>query len=313
MADQGFHVVTGAFGFTGKYIAARLLAAGQRVRTLTGSPGRAHPFGSEIDAVPFQFEHKAHLIQALQGASVFYNTYWVRFSEGDFSQTQAVENTLRLFDAARRAGVARVVHASITNPSIESPFEYFRNKAVLEQALTGSGVAHTILRPALLFGKEDILINNIAWLLRRMPVFGVFGDGEYRLQPIFVDDFAALAIEEGRAAGNRTIDAIGPETFTYRELVHRLGQAIDVQRPIVSVPVPIALMTARIIGKLTGDVLITKDEMQGLMAGLLCTDSPPVGGTSLIDWAAANVEHLGHRYASEVARREDRRTSFRNL
>lgn len=313
MADQGFHVVTGAFGFTGKYIAARLLAAGQRVRTLTGSPGRAHPFGSEIDAVPFQFEHKAHLIQALQGASVFYNTYWVRFSEGDFSQTQAVENTLRLFDAARRAGVARVVHASITNPSIESPFEYFRNKAVLEQALTGSGVAHTILRPALLFGKEDILINNIAWLLRRMPVFGVFGDGEYRLQPIFVDDFAALAIEEGRAAGNRTIDAIGPETFTYRELVHRLGQAIDVQRPIVSVPVPIALMTARIIGKLTGDVLITKDEMQGLMAGLLCTDSPPVGGTSLIDWAAANAEHLGHRYASEVARREDRRTSFRNL
>ncbi|HEY9175294.1 MAG TPA: NAD(P)H-binding protein, partial [Verrucomicrobiae bacterium] len=223
MPTQELHVVTGAFGYSGKYIAQRLLAAGHHVRTLTNSPNRPNPFRTAVEAHPFHFDQPAKLTASLRGAAVLYNTYWVRFNHPGFSHAAAVENTRTLFAAAQAAGVRRVVHVSITNPSEDSPLEYFRGKGQLERALRESGLSHAILRPAVLFGKEDILINNIAWCLRRLPFFGVFGDGQYRLQPIYVDDLAALAVEQGRATENVIVDAIGPETFTYRELVRQLG------------------------------------------------------------------------------------------
>ena len=187
MADQEIHVVTGAFSYSGRYIARRLLDAGERVVTLTNSPGRPNPFGDRTPAYPFNFDHPADLVASLQGAAILYNTYWVRFNHKTFSHAAAVENTLRLFHAAKQAGVRRIVHVSITNPSEDSPFEYFRGKAALERALRESGISYAILPPTVLFGDEDILINKIAWMLRHLPAFGVFGDGAYRLQPIYVD------------------------------------------------------------------------------------------------------------------------------
>jgi uncharacterized protein YbjT (DUF2867 family) len=114
--------------------------------------------------------------------------------------------------------------------------EYFSGKARLERALTESGLSYAILRPAVIFGVEDILINNIAWMLRKLPVFGVFGDGQYRLQPIYVEDLAQLAVEQGEKTENTISNAIGPETFTYRELVRTIGAAIGKQRRIISIP-----------------------------------------------------------------------------
>ncbi|MDX1765021.1 MAG: NAD(P)H-binding protein, partial [bacterium] len=225
MVDQ-IHAVTGAFGFSGRYIASRLLNHGLTVRTLTNSPARQNPFGDRIQVYRYNFDAPARLAQSLEGVSVLYNNYWVRFNARDFTHSVAVENSRTLFAGAKEAGVQRIVHVSITNPAQDSPFEYFRGKAELESALIATGISHSILRPAVLFGREDILINNIAWMLRRFPVFGVFGDGHYRLQPIYVDDLAELAVAEGRAAGNRVIDAIGPETFTYRELVAAIGRII---------------------------------------------------------------------------------------
>jgi len=304
MQAQELHVVTGAFGYSGKYIAARLLQAGHRVRTLTNSLGRANPFGGQVEARPYDFADPAKLADSLRGATVLYNTYWVRFNYAGFSQSAAVENTLRLFAAAKEAGVSRVVHISIANPSEDSSLEYFRGKARLERALRESGLSHAILRPTVLFGQEDILINNIAWCLRRMPVFGVFGDGQYKLQPIFVDDLAALAVEQGRQRANAVIDAIGPETFTYRELVREIGRIIGKPRPILSVPPWLGYAFAWLIGKVTGDVVITRDEIEGLMRNLLCTNSPPAGPTRLTDWARAHAATLGQHYAGELARRK---------
>ncbi|MGH7725813.1 MAG: SDR family oxidoreductase [Candidatus Eiseniibacteriota bacterium] len=200
------HVVTGAFGYSGRYITTHLLAGGHRVRTLTHSPNREHPFGNRIEIHPFNFGAPERLAQSLEGASVLYNTYWVRFNHKDFSYAQAVENTRVLFAAARRAGVGRVVHVSITNPPEDSALEYFRGKAVLERELRESGLSHAILRPAVLFGGEDILINNMAWALRHLPVFGVFGDSRYRMQPIHVEDFADLAVAQGEERTNAPPD-----------------------------------------------------------------------------------------------------------
>ncbi len=319
--QQNMHIITGAFGYSGKYIATRLIADGQRVRTLTNSRQRANPFGGAIDAHPFNFDNPDALTDSLRGAAVVYNTYWVRFNYGkdvsttrlSFKHANAVQNTLKLFEAAKRAGVQRIVHVSITNPREDSDLEYFRGKAQLERALIESGMSYAILRPTVLFGKEDVLINNIAWALRRLPVFGVFGDGNYRLQPIYVDDLAALAVAQGKSRENKIIDAIGPETFTYRELVRTIGNIIGAPRPIISVPPALGYLAGWGIGKLMGDVLITRDEIEGLMRDLLYTNSPPAGATRLTDWARANAATLGVKYASELARRVHRDVSYEKL
>ncbi len=321
MLTRQLHVVTGAFGYSGKYIAARLLKEGQRVRTITQSLNRSNPFDGKVEAYPFNFDAPDKLVESLRGATVLYNTYWVRFNYGkgesatrpSFTHALAVENTRKLFDAAKRAGVERVVHVSITNPSEDSPLEYFSGKAKLERALIESGLSHAILRPTVVFGLEDILINNIAWALRHLPVFGVFGDGAYKLQPIYVDDLAALAVTQGKSRENRVIDAIGPETFTYRELARAIGEIIGARRPIIGVPPWFGYAVGSLISRLQGDVFITREEIDGLMQNLLYTASPPAGETRLTDWTRANAATLGVKYASELARRKNRAAAYENL
>lgn len=298
------HVVTGAYGYTGKYIAQQLLRDGFRVRTLTNSKPSSDPFEGQVETHPLAFETPEKLTESLRGAKVLYNTYWVRFNYKGFSHASAVENTKRLFDAAKAAGVERIVHVSITNPSVESPFEYFRGKAELEQYLKQLGLSYAILRPAVFFGKEDILINNIAWMLRRFPIYGIFGDGSYGIQPIHVEDFATLAIQVGRQAENMTLDAVGPESFTLRALVETLGEIIDCPRPIISFPPWLGLLAGKVVGLFVRDVVITREEIGGLMAGLLAVDTKPLGRTKLTEWAKKHSNLLGQKYASELARRK---------
>lgn len=312
MASSELHAVTGAFGYSGKYIAQRLLARGHSVITLTNSVDRENPFAGQVKAFPFHFDEPDKLAEHLRGVKVLYNTYWIRFNHKLFTHADAVKNTETLFQAAKDAGVERIVHISIANPSEDSPLEYYRGKAYLERCLRESSISYAILRPAVIFGKEDILINNIAWMLRHLPVLGVFGGGRYRIRPIYVDDLAALAVEYGARRDNATIDAIGPESFTYRELVRTIGRLIGVWRPLVPVPPFAGLVAARVLGRLVGDVILTRDEISGLMADLLHVDAPPTGTTLLTEWIAANASTLGRRYTSELARRIDRHSAYKS-
>ena len=313
LESKDLHVVTGAFGYSGRYIARRLLDGGHRVRTLTNSPQRENPFGGKVEVRPYNFDHPAQLVESLRDAAVLYNTYWVRFDHADFTHSQAVRNTLTLFEAAKQAGVKRVVHVSIANATEPTDLPYFTGKARLESALKKSGMSYAILRPTVLFGTEDILINNIAWLLRWFPVFGVFGDGQYKVQPIFVDDLAALAVEQGRHNRNVTIDAIGPETLTYRELVEEVARAIEKKRPIVGIHPRLGLLCGQLVGVLLRDVTITWEEIRGLMENRLYTESPPAGATKLTEWLPKHADGLGRRYSSELARRRDRKSSYESL
>lgn len=310
--DREIHVVTGAFGYSGRYIAKRLIDEGHRVITITNSLDRKNPFGNKIQVHPFNFDEPAKLEETLRGVTVLYNTYWVRFNHKTFTHADAVKNTEIMFKAAKVAGVKRIVHISITNPSLDSPLEYFSGKARLEKYLIESGLSYAILRPTILFGKEDILINNIAWGLRHLPVFGVFGDGKYKMQPIYVEDLADLAIQHGRERKNIIIDAIGPETFTYRDLVKKIGEIIGKHRAIVSVPPAIGYIAGWIIGKIVNDVMITKEEIQGLMENLLYVESAPTGSTKLTEWAKKHSDTLGLKYTSELARRMDRESEYKS-
>jgi NADH dehydrogenase len=274
------------------------------VITLTNSLHKTNPFPDHVRAHPFHFDNPEKLRQTLEGVEVLYNTYWVRFNYKTFAHSIAVDNTRKLFAAAKDASVKRVVHISITNPSENSPFEYFSGKALLERIIRESGLSYAILRPTVLFGKEDILINNIAWTLRKFPIFGLFGDGSYQIQPIHVDDLAKLAVEEGSKVENAIVNAIGPETFTFRDLVKTIGKNIGKSRPILPFPPRFTYLMGLLIGKFTRDVMITWPEVQGLMANLLYVETPPTGETRLSDWVREYSRFLGIKYANELERRQ---------
>jgi NADH dehydrogenase len=272
---------------------------------------RRNPFGAQVQASPFHFDQPDRLTESLRGTNVLINTYWVRFDHRLFTHEQAVANTKILFRAAKATGVSRIVHVSITNPDIHSDLPYFRGKAELESALASLGVSYCILRPTVLFGKEDVLINNIAWSLRHFPIFGVFGAGDYKLQPIYVDDLAAAAVGKAVGGQNEVVNAIGPETFTYRELVETVQRSLGLKRLVVSVPPELGYWACRVLGLLVRDVIITRQEIRGLMEGRLCVDAPPLGITKLTEWIARHKDTLGRHYTSEMARRVDRFSEYR--
>ena len=292
--------VTGSFSYSGKYITHRLLERGEEVVTLTGHPDRPDPFDGKVKAYPLHFNDESELATSLNGVHTLYNTYWVRFDSGENTQPRAVENTRKLVEAAVSAGVQRIVHISITNPSPDSRLPYFWGKAANEQAVIESGLSYAILRPTVLFGTEDILINNIAWLLRRFPFFALPGDGTYRLQPVFVDDLAKLAVDVGYAQENILWDAVGPDIFTFEEMVRLIAHTLGLNRGLLHVPPRLALAAAQFLSAFVGDVMLTPEEVEGLMAGLLVSEEPPRCKTRLADWLEENKESVGTSYASEL-------------
>jgi len=302
METTELNVVTGAFGYTGRYITQRLLSMGERVRTLTGHPDRENLVGYQVSTFPFNFDKPNQLTKSLQGATTLYNTYWVRFSHGQVTFDKAVENAKTLIKAAEAAGVRRMVHISITNPSEESPFPYFRGKALVEKAITHSGLSYAIVRPTVIFGMEGILINNIAWLLRRFPVFAIFGSGDYRIQPVFVEDVAEIAVRVGHENDNVVMDAVGPEIFTFDELVRLIASKIHSRAKVVHLRPGLALFLARLIGYAVRDVVITKDEIKGLMSNLLVSKGHPTAQTLLSEWLEQNADNVGIKYISDLVR-----------
>lgn len=303
----GRHILTGPFSYSGSYLARRLLEAGaDEVRGLVGHSRDCPPGLEPVNIHPLDFSNTEALTRAMEGSDIFYNTYWVRFNHSRFTHDEAVRNTRLLFQAAKKADVKRIVHISITNPSLYSPFEYFRGKAELERDLAETGISHAILRPAVLFGGRDILINNIAWALRTFPIFGVFGRGDYGIRPIHVDDLAGLMVEAGQKQGNLTLNAVGTERFTYRGLAETLARILGLKRLILPCPPALGYAVGKAVGWLHQDVFITWPEVLGLMAGLLDTpessDEAP-GRTTLTGWAEKRKNDLGKTYASELARR----------
>jgi uncharacterized protein YbjT (DUF2867 family) len=294
--------VTGAYSYSGKYIASRLLARGVEVVTLTGHPDRSDPFEGQVPAFALDFSRPRELQNALAGCDVLVNTYWIRFDRGANTQARAVENTASLFAAATAAGVSRVVHISITNPSPDSPLSYFRGKAQNEQIVMGSSMGYAILRPTVLFGREDILINNIAFLLRKFPVFLIAGDGKYAIQPTYVDDLASLVEQAVFKKESYVVDAVGPEVYSFRSLVGLIGATIGTKRPVVPVVPAILKLSARVLGAFLGDTLLTAQELDGLMANLLISSEPARCPTSLSQWLAQHADRLGRTYASELKR-----------
>ena len=300
-------VITGAFSYTGKYATRLLLGRGYDVRTLTNHPptnhpDRPNPFGDRVGVLPYNFDRPEELRRSLEGASTLINTYWVRFPRGESNFQTAVRNTRTLIEAAKDAGVRRIVQVSIANPSLDSPLGYYKGKAEVEKAVIASGLSYAIVRPTVIFGAEDILINNIAWFVRHLPVFGIPGNGRYAIRPIYVEDMARLLVDAVDRSGNSVIDAVGPETFSFEELVRLIAVQVGRSPRLIHLPAGLAYMSTLVTGWLVGDVVLTWEEYQGLMSNLLAPEGLSAGETRLSQWLAENRERVGRDYASEVAR-----------
>lgn len=302
-AEPTLDVVTGAFSYSGARIAERLLASGRQVRTLTFHPDRAHPLRDRIDAVPYRFDDSAALARSLEGVDTLYNTYWVRFDHGPTTFAAAVVNSRMLFEAARDAGVRRVVHVSIANPSVASSLPYYRGKALVERALAEARIPHSIVRPTWIFGGErEVLANNIAWILRHMPLFAMPGNGRYPVQPVHVDDLVDICLDSAHAGSDVVVDAAGPETMSFEALVQAIRRATGSRVPIVHLP-PVAMAAvARALGFLVHDVVLTSDEIKGLTSGLLISHRPPLGRIAFTAWLNQHAGSIGQSYANELER-----------
>jgi uncharacterized protein YbjT (DUF2867 family) len=296
-------LVTGAFSYSGSRIAQLLIESGREVRTLTHHPDREHPLQGRVQAWPYRFDDPLALARSLEGINTLYNTYWVRFERGGTTFAKAVANSRALFEAARRAGVARIVHLSIANPSIDSPLPYYRGKALVEQTLTAADVPYSIVRPTWIFGGgREVLANNIAWILRRMPVFVLPGDGRYAVQPVHVDDVAHICLRASHGLSDVTMDAAGPDTMSFEELVRAIRHSVGSRTPILHASPALMAGLARALGFVVRDVVLTVDEIRGLTAGLLASHQPPLGQVSFIEWLSENGSTLGGAYASELNR-----------
>jgi len=293
-------VVTGAFSYTGRHVAEALLARGRSVRTLTRRPHPSHPLAASVEIAPLRFDDA--LVESLRGADTLYNTYWVRFERGSTTFAGAVENTAKLFTAARAAGVHRIVHISVANADLTSPFPYFRGKATAEEAVRASGLSHAVVRPTLVFGPEDILVNNIAWALRHVPLFLVAGDGKYEVQPVSVTDTARICVEAGARLDDVVLDAAGPERWAFEDFVRLIGRAVGGRARIRRAPSALGLVTARVAGIFLRDVVLTRDELDALTAGLLVSHEEPLGTDRFGIWLEANRDALGRHYHSELGR-----------
>jgi len=287
-------VVTGAFSYTGRHIAEELLARERKVRTLTRRPpDPSHALADRVEVAPLAFD--GSLAEVLRGVDTVYNTYWVRFERGSTTFERAVA-------AAKGAGVRRVVHVSVANPDAASPFPYFGGKARTEEALRISGVSHAIVRPTLVFGAHDILVNNIAWGLRHVPVFLIPGDGRYEVQPVSVRDTARICVDAGAREDDVTLDAAGPDRWTYEGFVRLIARVVGARAWIRRSPTSVALAAARGAGLLLRDVVVTRDELRALEAGLLVSHEPPLGRELFEAWLVENADVLGRRYTSELTR-----------
>lgn len=301
--DTGLDLVTGAFSYSGARIAQRLLEMGRGVRTLTFHPERTHPLRTQIEARRYRFDDPVALARELDGVTTLYNTYWVRFDHGATTFEDAIANSRMLFHAAARAGVGRVVHISIANPAIESPLPYYHGKALVERALAEVGVRYSIVRPTWIFGGEkEVLANNIAWILRHVPVFALPGSGRYPVQPVHIDDLVSICLEAAAAPDDIVLDAAGPQTLSFEELVVAIRHAVGSRAPILHFPPVVIAAMSRAFGVLVRDVVLTADEISGLRAGLLVSHEEPRGQIALTDWLAQHHRSLGRTYANELQR-----------
>ena len=276
--------VAGGSGFIGRAIVRRLAAIPTiKVRVLTRDPKKARARSTESDAVEFvaaDVNDPAGLAAAVASADTIVNAVQfdgypienpargLTFNRVDYGGTVA------LIAAANAAGVKHFIYISGAAADERSPNPAFRAKGRAERALRDSGLTYTILRPSLVYGPEDRVVNGIARALRMTPVMIVPGTGRQLLRPLLVDDLAAcVALAISGRGRNGIFEIGGRDPMSFDDLVRLVMEITGRRRPLVHVPEPLLLIAGAIAEKLPG-ALFSRDAVAFLVADNDCDIKP---------------------------------------
>ena len=301
--------VSGAWSYSGRDVAARLLRAGYTVVSLTNRPvPDPDPHAGAVARIPYDFAPGA-LERSLDGVEVLACAYWTRHDRAPVghqgpwtSHALAVERSARIIDAAVRAGVSRLVWTSIANPGLDPDLSYYAGKAAVERLVEGSGLPHAILRPACFFGPGGILIENVAWAARHLPCVPIPAGPRYRIRPIHIDDYARAVVDAVGATGTFVRDATGPDRIEFGELVDYLASLTGGRARVVRLPIPACAVLYRLASGVMRETILTTDELKGLARNRLDSVEEPVGRIGLRAWLQDNVSMIGSRFLREPRR-----------
>lgn len=268
--------ITGATGFVGGHLAARLVADGYRIRCLVRRPdhpraGYLEELGAELAAGDVL--KPASLKAAAQGCGAAIHLVGIIMEPPGVSFRQVhVEGTRNILAAAAAAGIRRYIHMSALGAGPNATTTYFQTKWEGEEAVRASGLDYTIHRPSIIYGPGGEFINMLLRQVRLLPLVPVIGDGNYRLQPVSVHDVAAcfsLSLANDHSIGE-TFELGGPEALTYNEMLQVFCRVLGKRRGLVHLPLALVRPVVQLLEKVMRRPPVTTDQLKMLLAGNVC-------------------------------------------
>ena len=308
--NEDVAAVTGAWSFSGRHVAHRLLANGWTLRSISNRSPHPDddPYHGQVRRIEYTHDID-RLATELRTCRVLVSNLWTRHDKPPIghkgpwlSHLQAVDQSAVLIMAAAQAGVERLVWTSITNPGQDPDLSYFAGKAVVEQLVRRSGLSYAILRPACFFGGGGILIDNVAWAAQRLPFVPIPDGPPYRIRPIHVEDYADLVVEATASSDDYTIDAVGPDRPEFGELIREVAEAAGSHAKALRLPIKACRLSYAVAGRILGETVLSDDELTGLSRNRLDSKAESTGSTSLLDWIRTTDEKLGRRFRREPHR-----------
>lgn len=268
--------LTGATGFVGGHLAARLAAEGHRIRCLVRRlDHRRAAYLKDLDAelAAGDILNPDALREAIEGCGAVIHLVGIITEPPGFTFKQVhVKGTVNVLDAAAAAGVRRYVHMSALGAGSDASTTYFQTKWQAEEAVRASGLDYTIFRPSIIYGPGGEFINMLLRQIRLMPLVPVIGDGNYRMQPVSVHDVAfcfSRALADGGTIGEE-YELGGPESLTYNELVHTICRAAGKRRALIHLPLALVRPVVRLLERFLRHSPVTTDQLKMLLAGNVC-------------------------------------------
>lgn len=276
-------VLVGGSGFVGRAIANRLAAAGVSVLVPTRRRSRTGHILllPNVEVVEADVHDPDTLARLFAGADAVVSLVGVLHSRSgepygpDFARAH-VELPKKIVAACRGAGVKRLVHVSALGASGDGPSEYQRSKAAGEAAIrsTGADLDWVILRPSVIFGRDDRFLNMFADLAAVFPVLPLAG-ASTRFQPVHVEDVAEVvwrSLTSPEAAG-QTYELAGPAVYTLRQLVEYVSDLVGKPRPVIALPEGLAMLQARLM-ELAPQPLMSRDNVRSMRVDNVATGDP---------------------------------------